>query len=105
VTERRRVVALGSKLYNDFENRKKSKRHSKELGEKRLNLGCFWFTAVGGSFFWRRKNFRVASLGSEWQTTAHITLILCVSNELFYKSGYAALKCNIGKQTSSKQLQ
>jgi hypothetical protein len=26
----------------------------------------------------------VASLGSEWQKTAHIKLILCVSNKLFY---------------------
>jgi hypothetical protein len=34
--------------------------------------------------FWRRKNFRVASLGSVWQKTAHIKLILCVSNKLFY---------------------
>jgi hypothetical protein len=64
--------------------RKKSKRHSKGLGEIRPNPGCFWFTAVGGRFFWRRKNFRVASLGSEWQKTAHIKLILCVSNKLFY---------------------
>ena len=70
--------------------RKKSKRRSKGLGEKRPNPGCFWFTAVGGRFFWRRKNFRVASLGSEWQKMAHTKLILCVSNKLFYQSGYAA---------------
>jgi hypothetical protein len=70
--------------------RKKSKRRSKGLGEKRPNPGCFWFTAVGGRFFWRRKNFRGASLGSEWQKMAHTKLILCVSNKLFYHSGYAA---------------
>jgi hypothetical protein len=69
---------------------KKTKRCSKGLGEKRPDLGCFCFTAVGGSFFWRRKNFRVASLGSEWQKTAHMKLILCVLNRMFYCSGYTA---------------
>jgi hypothetical protein len=79
------LIGLSASLFlapqSDLEN--KSKRRSKELGEKRPNPGCFWFTAVGGRFFWRRKNFGVASLGSEWQKTAHIKLILCVSNKLF----------------------
>ena len=43
------------------------------------NPGCFWSTAVGGSFFWRRKNFRVASLGSEWQKNgAHQADTMCL---------------------------
>jgi hypothetical protein len=67
------LIRLSDSLFlapqSDLE--KKSKRHSKGLGEKRPNPGCFWFTAVGGRCFWRRKNYRVASLGSEWQKTAH----------------------------------
>jgi hypothetical protein len=40
--------------------------------------------AVGGRPFWRHKNlFTVASLGSEWQKTAHMKLILCVSSKPF----------------------
>jgi hypothetical protein len=62
---------------------KKAKRRSKGLGEKRPNPVSFWFTAVGGRPFWRHKNFRVASLGSEWQKTAHMKLILCVSSKPF----------------------
>jgi hypothetical protein len=49
------------------DSEKKTRRHSKELREKRPNPGCFWFTAVGGRTFWRRKNLGVASLVSEWQ--------------------------------------
>jgi hypothetical protein len=41
--------------------RKKEKRHSKELREKRPNPGSFWFTAVGGSFFFSETRT------SEWQ--------------------------------------
>jgi hypothetical protein len=74
--------SLFSAPQSDLE--KKSKHRSKGLGEERPNPGCFWFTAVGGRFFWQRKNFRVASLGSEWQKMAHTKLILCVSNKLFY---------------------
>jgi hypothetical protein len=70
---------------------------------------AFWFTAVGGNCFWRRRDFRTASLGWgwewEWQKTAHmelelvLVLVLCASgassNDLLYfggDSGYSA--CN-----------
>jgi hypothetical protein len=45
--------------------RKKAKHHPKGPREKRPNSGSFCFNAEGGSFFWRRKNFRVASLALE----------------------------------------
>jgi hypothetical protein len=56
------------------------------------NPGFFWFTAVGGSFFQRHKNFRAASLfGLRMEKMAHIIkLILCVFGALFYSSGYTA---------------
>jgi hypothetical protein len=83
---------------------RKRKRRSKGLGEKRPNPGCFWFTAVGGRFFWRRKNFRVASLGSEWQkrrTQSGCAFVSPISHSI--KVDIQRLKCNIGKQASTKQ--
>jgi hypothetical protein len=81
--------------------RKNKKCHAKALAERSPNPGSFWFTAVGGSFFWRRKDFRAASLGSEWQKTAHMKLILCVSSKLFYSSGMQRLHTAI---SASKHL-
>jgi hypothetical protein len=104
-------LALGGML-RSFSNflqerfRREKKRRSEGLGEKHPNPGCFWFTAVGGRFFGRRKDFRVASLGSGLRMakkTAHMKLILCVSSKLFYSSGMQRLQCNIGTQISSNQ--
>jgi hypothetical protein len=61
------LVRLSDSLFLAPQSDSKKKRHSKELHEKRPNPGCFWFTTVGGSFFWRCKNLRVASLVSERQ--------------------------------------
>jgi hypothetical protein len=61
------LIRLSDSLFlapqSDLE--KKATRRSKELREKRPNPGSFCFNAEGGSFFWRRKNFRVASLASK----------------------------------------
>jgi hypothetical protein len=55
-----------------------------------------------------RKNFKVASLGSEWQKNgAHEADTLYFVSPISYSipdpSGMQRLKCNISKQTSSKQ--
>ena len=90
-------------LDNQSDSEKKAKRHSKALGEKRSNPGSFWFTAVGGSFFQRHKNFRVASLASEWHKRC--TSSTCCMFLLSYSIAVniRRLQCNMSKQTSSKQ--
>jgi hypothetical protein len=52
-----------------------------DLEKKQLpNPGYFCFNAEGGRFFWRRKNFRMASL-------AQIKPVLCVFGKLVYSLG------------------
>jgi MFS superfamily sulfate permease-like transporter len=63
----RNLVRLSDSLFffSTERLRKKEKRHSKELREKRPNPGSFWFTAVGGIFFSATQELQVASLALE----------------------------------------
>ena len=84
-------------------SQKKIKTPFETSARKRSNPGSFWFTAVGGSFFQRHKNFRVASLASEWHKRC-TSSTYCVSL-LSYSIAVniRRLQCNMSKQTASKQ--
>jgi hypothetical protein len=58
------LIRLSDSLFLAPQSDLKKKR-SKEHREKRPNPGSICFNAEGGIFFWRRKNFRVASSASE----------------------------------------
>jgi hypothetical protein len=103
----RKLVRLSDSLFfaPQSDSEKKEKRHSKELREKRPNPGSFWFTAVGGSFFfsdtrtsewqvwpWNEKN------GAHQSSPYYVSL---VRNSILVDT--QRLKCIISKQTSSKQ--
>jgi hypothetical protein len=84
------LIRLSDSLFlapqSDLE-KKGAKCRSKWPGKKRPNPGCFWFTAVGGRFFRRRKDFRVGpSLGSEWQKNgAHGADTLCLQWAILFE--------------------
>jgi hypothetical protein len=98
------LVRLSDSLFfSPQSDSEEKKRHSKELREKRPNPGSFWFTAVGGSFFQRHKNFRAGSLALEWTKwrTSSPYYVSLVRYSILVDTH--RLKCIISKQTSSKQ--
>ena len=67
----------------------------KKIATRKIsNPGSFWFTAIGGSFFLRHKNFslqpgQLASLALEWQKWCTTSPCFVSSlGYLFYPSGY-----------------